>query len=90
MEAFVKIKKFGTYLEIFIINQTDKFFKKMSLSFFTIGENGSEGSVELDTIENLLLKPNETITVHKTLKVTPNDASMIAANIAYEDNAVSH
>lgn len=90
LEAFVKIKKFGTYLEIFIINQTDKIFKNMSISFFPFGDNALDLGIDLDTTSNLVLKPNETLTIHKTLKITPNDASMITANISYEDTSVSH
>lgn len=89
MEAFVKINQFNTYLEIIIINRTDQMFKNLSLNFFSIGVKTSDESSSLDSIENIILRENETITVYKTLKVTPKDAALIGAHLTYEDLAVN-
>jgi vesicle coat complex subunit len=88
MEAFVKINQLNTYLEIIMINRTDQMFKNLSLNFFSIGVSSTEAVSSLDSIENVVLRENETITVYKTLKVTPNDASLIGAHLSYEDLTV--
>lgn len=89
MEAFVKINQFNTFLEIIIINRTDKMFKNLSLNFFSIGVKTSDASSSLDSVENVILRENETQTVYKTLKVTPKDATLIGAHLTYEDLSVS-
>ena len=87
IEAFVKMNKFDTYLEIILINKTANMFKNICLSFFIIGDSSSLNSNQLsslDSVDNIILREHESMSVHKTLKVTPKDASVISANLSYE------
>ena len=92
IECFVKMNKFDTFLEVIFINRTKSMFKNVCLAFFMIGDGSPSSSTNtsssLDSIDNLILRENETITVHKTLKVTPKDASVISANLSYEKGNV--
>lgn len=84
------MNKFDTYLELIVINNTNKLFKNLCLSFFIVGDTSSisNQSSSLDSVENIILREHETQTIHKTLKVTPKDASVISANLSYESGNV--
>lgn len=91
IEAFVKMNKFDTYLELVLINKTSNLFKNICLSFFIVGDTSNMSSNQLsslDSIDNLILREHETTSVYKTLKVTPKDASVISANLSYESGNV--
>lgn len=84
------MNKFDTYLELIVINKTNKLFKNLCLGFFIMGDTtGSTNQMSsLDSVDNILLREHETQTIHKTLKVTPKDASVISANLSYETGNV--
>ena len=86
----MKMNKFDTYLELIVINKTNKLFKNLCLGFFIMGDTtGSTNQMSsLDSVDNILLREHETQTIHKTLKVTPKDASVISANLSYETGNV--
>jgi vesicle coat complex subunit len=87
------MNKFDTFLEIIIINRTANLFKNLCLGFFTVGDVSSSASgakSSLDSIDNLMLREHETLTVYKTLKITPKDASVISANLSYEHGMVTN
>ena len=74
-----------------MINRSPEIYKNITLSFFSVGdsEKTAADNKTLDQIDNVLLKENSSITLYKTLKITPKDAMYVAANLTFENTRVS-